>query len=136
MSRYFAYCLPILFLLHSVPGLLPIRFVPHDHLLLGQVTPAQLRAHEEQEAAEAAGLTAENTVPPGPNLVVTPTGGLIISVMPPGDIVGIPTQLPIACISAIVLLVLEICGDVILASPHGWSLVLPSPNPPPRLATA
>ncbi len=134
MYRYFSYCLAIIFLLHSVFGLLPIRFIPHDHWLLGQVTPEQLRAHEEPAAAEATDITPVKTVSPGPHLAVTPTSGLIISVMPPGDIVGIPSQLPIALICVTVLLVLEICGAVTGTLPRGWKLVLPLPDPPPRLA--
>ncbi len=133
MSRYFSWILVGVFLLYSIPGLLPIRLVPHDHVLFGQVTPEQLRAHEEQEAA-ADGSALVAPVPLLSKLVVTPTGGLIISVTPPGDIIGIPLQPEIALVLTTVLLVLEFCAAVVLPQLHGRSLMLPASDPPPRRA--
>ena len=67
----------------SFAGLLPLRSVPHTHILIGNVTPAQLRAHEEAEA-QAAAVLSNSPAPAAAATAraVTPTGGLIISVAP------------------------------------------------------
>ena len=83
MSKLILVITILALILQSIIELVPLSHVPHTHILIGNVTPEQLRAHEEAEAQEVAELAnpPAPALPPSP-LTRTATGGLIISVVP------------------------------------------------------
>ncbi len=117
----------------SISTLLPSKLMPHDHLLVGNVTAEQLRAHLAAEAQEMQNLDQTAPVPSSSSnqVSVTTTGGRIIS--------------EFAGFGLILILQLEMALQVVslLSKPvHVYPIrsvrlrlqapVLSPPNPPPR----
>ncbi len=119
MRTFFLVSVILGLLLYSVSGLLHLKFLPHDHLLLGFVSPEQLRAHETAEAQELLDIGVASATPSSGSVAVTPTGGLILSVAPG--------------LNGLILAVhLEISISQVLPR----TITLASPDPPPRALLA
>jgi hypothetical protein len=119
-------------LLQSMLGMLPLSHIPHEHILIGNVTAEELRAHEAAEATEAEGLSNPSTLPSSSNVVSTPHGGLIVSLAPPSLGVLSVLHFELALLAALIVLVPLFC----FALPNHrfpWqALLLSTPDPPPR----
>ncbi len=131
MSRYFSVVVVVAYLLSSINGLLPLRHVPHDHLLLGVVTAAQLRAHEAAEAQETDSVAA----PQPSGMAITTTGGIILSL--PQNANAIASVHPFeATLSLVLILIAPLTiYRVLLPAVLTQLRFLPVFDPPPRFHT-
>ena len=120
-------------LVYTISGLVPPKSVPHDHLLIGFVTEEELRAHEAAESLEMQGPAEAPAAASGaPGVVVTGTGGLIISVAP--GLAGIISVLhvEIALQFAFLLFVPLAYRSISILKIYPQEISLASPDPPPR----
>ncbi len=133
--KLLALVLVLALLLDSLSALLPSRLVLHDHLLIGNVTAEQLRAHLAQEAQElptpVQPVQAEDSFPPATG--VAATGGRIISLLP-GLVFILSLHSELALQIAFVLFVPVLCFLICLSPMRMQARLLPSPDPPPRRA--
>jgi hypothetical protein len=118
-------------LVYSIGGLVPLKNAPHDHLLLGLVTPEQLRAHEAAESLDMQDSTQGSvnaSLPPA----VTVTGGVIISVAP--GLVELVSVLHFEILLQLAFLLfvpLVFCSiSTLRVFPE--AIAIASPDPPPR----
>jgi hypothetical protein len=123
-------------LLQSVLGMLPLSHVPHEHILIGNVTPEELRAHEAAEAREAGGNSNPAPLFPSSNIVVTPHGGLIVSLAPAELGLVSVLHFELAVQLATLYFFLVFCQSLANRHLHWQTLFLISPDPPPRLKYA
>ena len=117
----------------SIAGLLPLAHIPHEHILIGNVTPEQLRAHEEAEAQEDAGVV-NPPVPIAPlsNVARTATGGIIVSVAASNPAVLSVLHFEIA-LHPVLLFLIPFVQLALLVYRVAWQTpALAAPDPPPR----
>jgi hypothetical protein len=137
MWKLFSVSTVVALLVYLISGLVPLKYVPHDHLLIGFVTVAQLREHENEEAlAMQAPVETDVSTPGLPSVSVTSTGGLIISVAPAlaGSISALHVE--VALEFAILLFVPLVYRSIAILRVFPHAITLPSPDPPPRRMTA
>lgn len=116
-------------LVYTVSGLVPLRYLPHDHLLIGLVTPEQLRAHEAAESLEESGSPSSA---PTTASAWTATGGLVIAVAPGFAGLISALHLGIAIQLALTLIIVLTCQSLSDLTESPRSVFLASPDPPPR----
>ncbi len=133
--RFLVLGLLLALLLESIFALLPSGLVAHDHLLVGNVTAEQLRAHLAAEAQEVQDLGRSVTVPGSPpnQVSMTSTGGRIISEFPGfGFILTLQFEMALQVVS--LLLIPIFCFSIRSMHLYMQALLLSPPNPPPRSA--
>jgi hypothetical protein len=120
-------------LVSTISGLVPLKYVPHDHLLIGFVTAEQLIEHEKEESLAMQNPAEAQTYPSGPTrATITSTGGHIISVAPvPGGLLS-ALHVEIAPQFVLRLFVPLIYGSMSILGVLPQTIALPSPDPPPR----
>lgn len=123
-------------LLYSIGGLLHLNSYPHDHLLLGFVTPEQLRGHEATETQEIQDIAVAPPAPRSGSVAVTSTGGLILSVAPGLSGLILTLHLEIALQFAFLLFIPLIHYGVSIFHVLLRTVTLASPDPPPRALLA
>jgi hypothetical protein len=137
MRTFFLVSVILGLLLYSVSGLLHLKFLPHDHLLLGFVTPEQLRAHEAAEAQDMQGMRVASASPtPSSDVTITPTGGLILSLAPGLSGLILVSYLEIALQLALLLFAPLVYHAISISRLLLQTITLASPDPPPRALLA
>ncbi len=136
MRTFFLVSVILGLLLYSVIGLLHLKFLPHDHLLLGFVTPEQLRAHEAAEAQELLDLGVASAAPSSGSVAVTPTGGLILSVAPGLNGLILAVHLEIALPLVLLVFTSLVYYGISISQVLPRTITLASPDPPPRALLA
>jgi hypothetical protein len=124
-------------LVYLISGLVPLKYAPHDHLLVGFVTAAQLREHENEEALAMQAPAELRVSTPGlPGVSVTGTGGLIISVAPAlaGSISALHVEIGLEF--PILLFVPLVYSSISIQHLFPQTITLPLPDPPPRRINA
>jgi hypothetical protein len=133
MFKFFSVSAAVALLVYTISGLVPLKYVPHDHILLGFVTPEQLAQHEKEESLGVQNQD-EAQVPPwgSSRLALAGTRGLIISVAP--VLAGLVSALHVelALQFGLVLLVPLSYGSIAIPRVITQIVILPSPDPPPR----
>jgi hypothetical protein len=114
-------------LLFSITGQQVARLASHTHLLIGSVTPEQLRTHEDEEARAGQPLVVTFSS----DKVATIHGGIIVSLLGSLDESRLPVVLN-GTLTAASVFVSVICCSVLLPRPLEHSLVYPPLDPPPR----
>ena len=124
-------------LLQSIAGFLPLAHVPHEHILIGNVTPEQLRAHEEAEAQEDTGFV-NPPMPTAPlsDVARTATGGLIISFLPFNSGLLSVLHFEMALHAVLVFLIPFFCFTLPVYRVAWQTPALAAPDPPPRSISA
>ncbi len=119
----------------SASALLPSRLIPHDHLLVGNVTAEQLRAHLAAEAQQLQNPSAVTgpADPSGSPAAISPAGGRIISV-PPGLGLVLNLHFDLALEAAFLLLIPFLVYFLSELGVSVRAIALGSPDPPPRPA--
>lgn len=137
MLKFVSIGVLVALLIYLFSGLLPPKFAPHDHLLIGIVTSEQLRAHEEQEAstgpdAAGNGVLGDRTS----SAAVLGAGGVIISITPAiaGSVSALHLEVGLAL--TLLLSLIPICFSVPRLPVFPLAISLPSPDPPPRRISA
>jgi hypothetical protein len=137
MWKLLSFSTAVALIVYLVSGLVPLKYVPHDHLLIGFVTAAQLREHEQEEAlAMQAPVETDVSTQGLPGVAVTGTGGLIISVAPPLAASISALHVEIAIQFAILLFLPLVFRSIALLRVFPQAITLPLPDPPPRRITA
>ena len=112
--------------LYSILGQQTAEHASHPHLLIGPVTPEQLRAHQASEEREGRPLAASYSSDHG----VALDGGLIVSLLFGPDATHIPVVLDGACL--VIVLVSTISYAVSSPRLTRPSSVRSPLDPPPR----
>lgn len=124
----------LMLVLQSLSGLLLGRHLPHEHILVGGVTPEQLRAHLAEEA-----LAQQQTFAAYQKLLHSPviqSGGMILSVPLRGDVLSITLQVELALFVLFLGTIPMFAGVVAFARPSIRSGAFALFDPPPRFSFA
>ncbi|MGB8645272.1 MAG: hypothetical protein WCF84_08540 [Anaerolineae bacterium] len=130
--KLLASCLIIALLLESISYLLPSRLVPHDHLLVGNVTAEQLHSHLTKEAQELDSPGNFFADARSAAMSMTATGGRIISIMPSADGFLLTLHPELALQLAVILFIGAVSFALALPRIRLQTRVLASVDPPPR----
>ena len=129
MSKLLLVCTVLSLLLYTIIGLVPLKHLPHEHILLGPVTPEQFRAHLAQEE----GALQSASRPDAMNVSATPTGGRIISIGSAFNILIASGHLEFALQFLLLPVFLLIFHTIFPSRFRRQTNALPSSDPPPRL---
>lgn len=131
MGKLFLVSTIVGLLVYSISGLLPLKYAPHDHLLIGPVTAEQLRAHQLSESFEAEQAAQVSTSFATPN-IVNGSRGIIISTASPlaGLLAMLHVEIDLQFAILLFIPFLYYSISIFRLVPH--IVTLPSPDPPPR----
>lgn len=133
MYKLLVFAVLVAFLLHKFAGLVPLNMEPHDHILIGSVSPDQLNAHLAAEARELqnSSSTPESTAET-PGSAITGTGGMIISISPGLAALISALHGEILLEMGFLLFVSQTCQSLFLIRDLPPAITLASLDPPPR----